>query len=82
MEWYELVVEIPSRGQSSEELVGLILVLRPSSDGSWLDVVRWARGRREFIILEDVEARRSKEDAVVLLLLLLSFGAIFIFVEV
>mmetsp|Transcript_36861 Transcript_36861/g.54212 ORF Transcript_36861/g.54212 Transcript_36861/m.54212 type:complete len:81 (+) Transcript_36861:1560-1802(+) len=80
MEWYELLEEIPSRGQSSEELVGLILVLRPSSLGSWLEVVRW-RGRREFIILEDVEARRSKEDAVVLLLLL-SFGAIFIFVEV
>ena len=79
MEWYELEVEMPSRGQSSEELVGLILVLRPSSEGSWLEVVRW-RGRREFSILEDVEARRSKEEAVVLLLL--SFGAIFIFVEV
>lgn len=38
-------------------------------------------GRREFIMVLDVEAKRSKEEAVVLLLLL-SFGAIFIFVEV
>jgi hypothetical protein len=37
-------------------------------------------GRREFIMVLDVEAKRSKEEAVVLLLL--SFGAIFIFVEV
>jgi len=59
--------------------VGLILVLRPSSDGR-LEVVL-SVGRREFIMVLDVEARRSKEEAVVLLLLL-SFGAIFIFVEV
>jgi len=71
---------MPSRGQScSEELVGLILVLRPSSLVGRLEVVRV--GRREFIMVLDVEAKRSKEEAVVLLLLL-SFGAIFIFVEV
>ena len=60
--------------------MGLILVLRPSSLVGRLEVVL-SVGRREFIMVLDVEARRSKEEAVVLLLLL-SFGAIFIFVEV